>query len=321
MKTFSFEHSDKTYVVSLDWLVTRNMNVFEASQHINTDQIMLINGKRVSDFKKDYKHYKIQGGQLKRKAYLDNIAMKELNATWDDVINFAKNNMRKQFNGQINWLTPQDHQRLISLAHSGHAVAAYNIGCNFIKQNDDMAILALVMAHNNGHVGALYRLSGYLAKRYNYNAAITCLVIAADCGADIAALSIPHVDTMSYLAKAFESEKDITHTLKDLAATSRYSTARYLQLIILLLTNHEDCLSQLNDIIACPQNPPKKNELNETYVNRGNLLKKFFHELKGEITCNNNYLLPVTPIERLDIYKKIANKKEYSLVKFQDVLD
>lgn len=319
MKTFNLEHAGETYTLSLDMLATRNMSIVESKQHIHTDQIMLINGKRVRDFKLEFENYKDQGGQLKKKAFLDEIAMKKFGAKWDDAINFAKNNMNKQFNEKTNWVTKEDHYCLCGLAQSGHAVAAYNLGCQFMKQNDDMAVRALVDAHNYGHVAALHRLSGYLAKKDNYDGAIICLVISADCGADIAVMSIPHAETLNYLAKALSEGKKPTSTLNDLAAMSRYSTVRYLQLIMMLLTYDKDYLSKLNDIITCPQNPPKKKELDATYIKRGDLLKKFFNEIKSEITDKNGTLIPV--IECIKTYKKIANKKHYCFVSFKDYME
>ncbi|KJZ12541.1 hypothetical protein TW85_15780 [Marinomonas sp. S3726] len=321
MKTYSFEHENETYTVSLDWLATRNMYVNEANNHIHTDQIWLTKDKRVCDYKNGYKEFKETGGTLKKKAYLDKVAFSEFSADWDTVIEFAKTNMRDQYNFQNEWVTTEDHLRLGMLAQSGHATAAYHIGCQFMKQNDDMAVSFLVNAHNYGHVGGLYRLSGYLAKKNNFDAAIACLVIAADYGNDIAIMSVSHWETMSYLIKASSEGINITNVLSDLATTSRYSTVRYLQLFEMLITNNKGSLNKLNDIISSPQNHPKKNDLSEAYSKRGSLVKAFFNDLKREITDNKGNLLKMSVMEYIDAYKKIASKDEFYLFSFKDFME
>lgn len=325
MKSYVFKHCNETYSVSLDWLATRNMDAKQAINHIDTNSIILVDGKSVRELKDQFVSYKAKGGGLKRLAYLDDVMMKRFRRNWHDVVEYAKNSMREQFNRQVNWITEDDYCRLGELGRSGHAFAAYTVGAQMMKQdkpNDEQwAVTFLVNAHNYGHVGALYRLSGYMAKKNNFEAALTCLVLAADCGSDLAIVSIPDIETIQYLAKVAEDEDNLTTFLSDLAGTSRYSTARYLQFIVMLLKDDANCLSKLNDIIHHPQNPPKVKDIGICYNNRSDLLKKFFTALKVELVNADGALKPMSAAERIKIYKELATSKEYTWLSFQDFME
>ena len=159
MKSYTFKHLEDSYIVSLDWLATRNMGILEARNHIDTNSIYLFDGRTVSELKEGYVQYKAKGGNLKKLEYLNDITMKRFGAKWNDVIEYSRKNMQQQFNAQSDWLTEDDHNRLSCLARSGHAFAAYTIGSQLMKQDKDghepWAVRFLVNAHNYGHVGAL----------------------------------------------------------------------------------------------------------------------------------------------------------------------
>jgi hypothetical protein len=297
----------------------------EARNHIDTDSLYLVDGKTVSELKEGYAQYTAEGGKLKKLAYLDDLMMKRFNRNWNDVIDYAKKNMQNQFNSQFNWITKDDHNRLRSLAGSGHAFAAYTLGSQLMKQDKDVdepwAVNFLVNAHNYGHVGGLYRLSGYMAQKGNHEAALICLVISADCGNDTAAVSIPHAETIRYLAKAASETNNLIMVLDDLAKTSRFSTARYLQLILMLLNGDRNSVSKLNDIISCPQNPPKEKDMDDSYNIRGELLKNFFVHLKSELVDTNGVLKTMSALKRIEIYKKLAASKEYTWASFADFME
>lgn len=325
MKSFTFKHMEETYIVSLDWLATRNMDILEARNHIDTNSIYLFDGRTVSELKEGYAQYKAQGGKLKKLEYLNDITMKRFGKKWNDVIECARKNMQQQFNNQFDWITEDDHKRLNSLARSGHAFAAYTIGSQLMKQDkngDELgAVRFLVNAHNYGHVGALYRLSGYMARKGNFEAALTCLVISADCGNDTAALSIPHLETMGYLTNAANNTNSLTTLLDDLAGTSRFSTARYLQFIVMLLSDDKRCVSKLDDIIHCPQNPPKEKDMDTHYKKRAEVLSDFFVQLRGKLVDTNGELKAIPFKERVQAYKTLAASKEYHFIKFADFME
>jgi|APLak6261663543_1056040.scaffolds.fasta_scaffold09179_1 hypothetical protein len=296
----------------------------EASRHIYTDKIMLFDGKRVSDIKSEYIRYHKNGGKLRKKEYLDKVANEKIPGyTWDQIINYSKEQMHKIFyNGETNgWLTKKDHWELARLAQSGHAVAAYNLGCQFIKQDDDLAVRALIDAHNYGHVGALYRLSGYLAHKGNFKGAIICLIIAADCGSDIAVMAIPHIEAYKYIWKSLEYG-EIEKLVDNLADASPHSTARYIQVMTLLLRKDNRCINKIEDIVNQPMKQPKRNEVDDTYIKRETTLKQFFNELKiaisddsGKLLCSDN------TGELLDLYTNIANSKRYHFVSYKDFME
>ncbi len=155
----------------------------------------------------------------------------------------------------------------------------------------------------------------------NYEAALACLVISADCGNDTAALSIPHLETMNYLTNAAKSTNDLVSFLGDLARTSRYSTARYLQLIVMLLTGDKGCIPKLNDIISYPQNPPKEKDIDEHYKKRVEVLSKFFVQLKRKLVDKNGELKAMEPRERMEVYKELASSKEYHFICYADFME
>lgn len=78
MKSFTFKHMEETYIVSLDWLATRNMDILEARNHIDTNSIYLFDGRTVSELKEGYAQYKAQGGKLKKLEYLNDIRVRDL---------------------------------------------------------------------------------------------------------------------------------------------------------------------------------------------------------------------------------------------------
>lgn len=325
MKSYTFKHAEDTYIVSLDWLATRNIGIIEARNHIDTDSIYLVDGQTVSELKGGYTQYKAKGGKLKKLAYLNDMMMKRIGANWNDAINYARKNMQTQFNSQLYWITEDDHIRLSCLARSGHAFGAYTIGSQLMKQDkggdESWVVRFLTNSHNYGHVGGLYRLSGYMAKKGNYEAALACLVISADCGNDTAALSIPHLETMGYLAKAMGGTNNLTTVLDDLAGTSRFSTARYLQFIVMLWSGDKNCVSKLNDIISCPQNPPKEKDMDDHYKKRVEVLSKFFVQLKSKLVDTNGELKAISAKERIEVYKKLAASKAYHFISFADFME
>lgn len=323
MKSFDFKHLEKTYTVSLDELATRKMEPDQARDHINTDSIYLIEGKTVGFFKESYNIYRNQGGKLKKLAYLNKVAKEQFGVEWSYLIEYAKTNMRNEFNSQVNWVTKEDHIRLNSLAMSGHAFAAYTIGCQLMKQDkqadESWAVKFLVDAHNYGHIGGLYRLSGYLARKGNYEAALVCLAISADCGNDCALFAIPHTETLSYLAKSNTS--DLISLLGKLSDISPFSTARYLQFIVLLLSGGRNCLNMLNDIILSPQKKPKAKFKDEYYKNREKTLSDFFLQLRSKLVNNAGNLKDTTVEQRLKVYRELASSEAYHFICFADFME
>lgn len=327
MKTYELNHAGCNYSLSLDWLETRKMEPLEASQHICTDQIMLFDGKRVSDIKSEYKEYQANGGDLRKKEYLDKVVNEQIpGATWDQAISYSKQKMRKIFfHGETNgWITKEDHWELSRLAQCGHAVAAYNLGCQFMKQEDDLAVRALVNAHNFGHVGALYRLSGYLARKDNFLGAIVCLVISADCGFDLAVMAIPQIEILEYIRKSLDGHgyREIELLADKIADTRPHSSARYLQVMTSLISKNNRCIRIIEDIEKQPMRKPKANEIDETYLNRESILRQFFGEVKNAISDQSNTSLRGGNTgELLKIYKEISNRERYHFVPYKDFME
>lgn len=326
MKTYILEHAGENHIVSLDWLKTRNMDASEASQHICTDNIMLFDGKRVADIKQEYLKHQESGEALGKKQYLDKVINDKFpGSNWDKMISFAKKQMRDIFyqGERKGWVTPEDHKVLMSLVQSGHTVAAHNVGCQFIKQDDEMAVLALVYAHNYGHVGALYRLSGYLAKKGNFVGAITSVVIAADSGADFAVTAIPHVETLNSLEVLSKSigHNKLQEIIDNLAKKSPHTSARFLQLMMMFLNGDEKCIELLKRISSNPENSPKKNKTDDSFMKRNQMLKAFCCELKDKISNTSGALLVKDPNELIKIYSEVSSKEQYCFTTYKDFLE
>jgi hypothetical protein len=124
-----------------------------------------------------------------------------------------------------------------------------------------------------------------------------------------------------FLAKAASETNNLIMVLDDLAKISRFSTARYLQLILMLLNGDRNSVSKLNDIISCPQNPPKEKDMDDSYNIRGELLKNFFVHLKSELVDTNGVLKTMSALKRIEIYKKLAASKEYTWASFADFME
>jgi len=310
---YTLTHNSGVYNISLDLLENRKKDAADAYFHIDTDQIMLRENKRVLDYKQDYKEYKNQGGKEKTKQFLDRVAERDFGVKWDALINHAKETMISAFGVNRNWITSEDHITLISLADSGHAQAAYVLGRQLMKQDSARAVEWLVKCHNFGHVGGLFALSGYLAKKGNTIGAIACMVISADKGNDMAPLSICHTEMMAYMQKA--DTDDLVKTLELLAEKTPYSTARYLLLTLRMFAKNDIAL--LDDIIAQPQNPPKDKDMDEEYTNRDNLLKGYFTKIRERILDSQGKIVALE--KRLDIMKLVS--AEYPFIAFNDFME
>lgn len=325
MKAYVFSHQNEEYSVNLKWLATRNMGIKEARDHIDTDSMVLTKGMTARELKDQYKVYLSNGGKLSKSDYLSKEVTGETGYHWDEIIKLAKNEMRNLYNSQNTWETEEDHIKLTKLALAGHSLSAFTLGHRFMQQDkpgdETWAVRFLVNAHNYGNVSALYVLSGYLAKKSNHKAALACLVIAADWGSDCASVSIPHPMTMRYLAEAASEDGTIIDFLTVLADTSRYSTARYLLLMLYLVKGEMKAVSLFNDIIHCPQNPPKEFEEDPSYLIRSDLLKRFFSELKIKLVSDSGSLMPMPAVERMAIYNKTAKSEEFHWCQFSDYLE
>jgi hypothetical protein len=326
MKNYTFKHAGENYSLSLDRLATRNMDAYEASRHINTDMIMLLDDKRVVDIKQGYQTFKNNGGVLKKKQYLDSfVDERRPGYNWDMLILEAKTAMLNIFDhGELHgWDTPEDHWQLRRLIQSGHAVAAYNAGCALIEQDQPSVVYSLVTAHNNGHVGALYRLSGYLAKKGDFVGAFTCLVISADCGAGSSVVAIPHFETLNYLMKSSNlmESGELKAIIDDLADSLPHSTARYLQLMMLLLNGDHKSIELLSRISSNPQNLLKLEERDEYFQNRNLLLKEFCDDLKSKISNGTGEMLVKDTGELIKIYTEVSSKEQYCFFPYKDFLE
>lgn len=311
-KFFRLSHHSKSYEVSLDMLETRGMDFPEAIDCIDTDQIRLLDNKRAGDYKVDYELYRLNGGGLRKKEYLNSVAVRDFGVPWDFAINYARTKMITEFRAQTDWRAFEDQRRLLALADSGHATAAYLIGKAAAKKGFVEAVEWLVKSHNFGHVGALYSLSAHLLSENNISGSLACLVISSDKGFELASLGLCHYQIIDLMLRSGSSQ--LTDDLAELVKASAYSSARLLKFFRLVIEGEEKEAGEvLKGIINRPLNKPKCKELCEEFYNREKLLCAFFTELQKSL-WNSEGFLPIG--ERLNKLKEVSQK--YPFNTFED---
>lgn len=305
---FKLSHHSKSYEVSLDMLETRAMDFPEAIDCINTDQIRLLDNKRAGDYKVDYEHYRSNGGGLRKKEFLNSVAERDFGASWDFVINYARTKMITEFRAQTDWRAFETQRRLLALADSGHATAAYLIGRAAAKKGFVEAVEWLVKSHNFGHVGALYCLSAHLLSENNCSGSLACLVISSDKGFELASLGLCHYQTIDLMLRSGSSQ--LKDDLAKLEQSPAYSSARFLKFFSLVIEGEErEAGEVLKGIINRPLNTPKSKEISEEFYNREKLLSAFFTELQ-ESLWNSEGFLPIG--ERLNKLKEVSQKYPFN---------
>lgn len=317
-KFFRLSHHSKIYEVSLDMLETRAMDFPEAIDCIDTDQIRLLDTKRAGDYKVDYELYRLNGGGLRKKEYLNSVAVRDFGAPWDFVINFSRKKMIAEFRAQTDWRAIEAHIRLLQLADSGHATAAYLIGKAAARGGAEEAVEWLVKSHNFGHVGALYCLSAHLLSENNFSGSLSSLVISSDKGFEVASFGLCHYQKIDFLLRFGSSQ--LIDVLAELEQSSAYSSARFLKFFILVIEGEEKAAGEvLRGIINRPLNTPKSKELSEEFQNREKLLCAFFTELQDSL-WNSDGFLPIG--ERLNKLKEVSQKYPFNTFEdFKEVED
>lgn len=310
-KFFSLSHSSVSYQISLDMSETRSKDFLDAVDQIDTDQIRLLVNKRVGDYRLDFERYRKQGGRLKPKKYLDQTSFDNFGASWNDAINYAKKQMITEFRSKMDWTAYDDQLRLLALADSGHAMAAYLIGRTAARKGLPQSVEWFVNSHNYGHIGALFILSGHLVKEGNAIGALTCLIISSDKGCDLALLAMCHYEKIELMLKSDSDKLDAV--LEQLQHTSKYSTARYYKFFKILLSGDErEAFLLLNNIISHPYNPPKDNEKCEQLDNREKTIRDFFESLRNELWISGKL---VSVSERLNLLRTISARYLFSTYK------
>jgi|TARA_Y100001001_G_scaffold47281_1_gene42883 hypothetical protein len=280
-KFFHLSHRDQEYRVSLDSVENRNKDHETALCQIDTDKMLLPSGRRVFEYKEEFETYRAEGGQLRKKAYLNTRAQEDFGMPWDEMIAETKASMVSMFGYNKAWSSRADQIKLRWLADSGHAFAAFIIGEAFMKKGDDLAIEWLVRSHNAGHTHALLALSAYLAQNANPLGAIACKVISADSGCEMSQLMIFHAENIDHMHQCDPSE--IREVLEYLLGKTSYSVARYLKAILLIPAGECEGVGLLDQVITRPLKQPKKVDLDDSFAKRERVIKGFCIQVRKQM--------------------------------------
>lgn len=288
-KVSTFTHASNSYSLKVGgWNKFRDSDLSEALFAVHTDDIQLMDGISVAEYKSDMRlrYESIERGQyssIKSFFYsgLPTQYQKSLGQNWDECIATLKDRINQScvqllLDSDVRQLSIPEQKMIHLAACNGHVFASQWIGRKLSHKNDSDCLFWLSMAHNRGALHATYEMAEFLARQDNYVDSLRCLIISADSGNDIAYMSIFNSENL----RAFLDEKALDRLdemLKSLLVASNASCARYFQIISSIVRG--DKLSRikqlLHDFSEKPKRPIRRGEdKDESYLGQFEFAQK-----------------------------------------------
>lgn len=320
--TTLISHNGSSYELNTGcWLKHRFSDPSEAIKEVYTDDIRLNDGMTVGGYKKNRREEFLALEDtmgLTNKKYLDKSFKSDFGVQWDDGIAKLKEMINEsciRLITEVNKraLSKEEQYEILKAASNGHVAAMYWIGTALSDKKDDNCLLWLSMAHNRGHIGACYEMAKYLFEENNVIGCISCLIIAADSGADVAYMGLFDINLLRAISRE-ERLDELSEMLVRLSKESHFSGARYFQAVLAFMRKEKSKGVRLLEVLAeNPRNRPSEKDSDETYQKQVAFTKGYIGSVLRDIQNGNQ------PLNALISHAK--KKHTYGFIDYDELLD